>query len=169
MKNALLAFLFLVPSLGVAGTLPQKFPSGSTEKEIALHCVAVEYASWLANLVGSKVSNQMGGNNGRFTGESLNVPVMADWFTQMLGGKEAVSNARNKALKWEENWQSLGQTYFTPIKLGKGDPYVVREGEVLSEHLTACWDFFSRLSNKYNRSLVSKQRMTVTLPVETQN
>ncbi|AUQ74997.1 hypothetical protein [Phaeobacter piscinae] len=142
MKNALRAFLFLVPSLGVAGTLPQEFPHGSTEKEIALHCVAVNQAYALAILVGNRTSNQMGGNDGVFYGEELRASALADWFIELLGGQKAVSKARNKALTWKENWQSLGQTFFTPIRLGKGDPYLVREGEVLNVHLNACAGFF---------------------------
>jgi len=163
MRNTLRAFFLVVPSIGLTDALPQKFPDSATERDKILHCVAVEHSVTLASLVGAELVNQSGGKNGTYYGETVKVEMLADWFTESLGGEEVVAEARNRALSWEENWRSNGQTFWAPMMSGTGTPYNVREGALLASHQISCRDFFSLLAGKNHRDLYSSDTRTVDL------
>ena len=164
MRNALQAFLFLVPSIGLANELPQQFPDEATEKEKILHCAAVSEAHVLALLVGSNIAEAP------HTIDEMSTSMFADWFAVTLGGRDVIEKARTRALDWEENWKSNGRTFWSAmLSHDSSTPYNVWAGQLLVEHHFACVEFFQTLAQKYNRDIFSTEKRTVTLPFAVSN
>ena len=101
--------------------------------------------------------------------DEMSTSMFADWFAEMLGGRDVLDEARLVALDWEENWRSNGRTFWSAMLSGSSTPYNVFAGKLLVEHHFACEEFFQTLAKKYNRDIFSTEKRTATFPSAVSN
>ncbi len=163
-----MAVIALLPTLVTSEPLPPAFPKDRSTSELLKHCISVDYADTLASVFGGQLANNTRTDGFRLAA-STNIALPSSWVLTEIGGIQAMSDAQKVGLSWEENWKSLGRTYWSATHSQESSPYTVAEGRLLLDHSLACLDFKVEMTRLNGPVVNRKKSQRVSLPNEVQN
>jgi hypothetical protein len=160
----LLALVFvLLPTLATAGPMPAAFPKDRSTSDLLKHCIAVDHANTLASLFGGKLANEVR-TDGLRVGTNVKKALPSTWVLAEIGGVEAMKSAQKVGLSWDDNWRSLGRTYWSALHSKESAPYTVAKGQLLLDHFWECLGSWQQLSKLHGPIADPDEKHLVSLP-----
>ncbi|MGR3758725.1 hypothetical protein ACUXV3_01125 [Roseobacteraceae bacterium NS-SX3] len=163
-KGAALA-LSLAAASATADEMPADFPDADDRRSAIEHCLAVDYAFGLAHAYANHLRSLAGDGNEKST-RNVRGRSPAVWVIHYLGGEHIVENQFRIGASWDDNWRSLGQTYWYQMVAEEGSAYTVAEGGVLLDHFMRCLELKSEISPHSGSFYHPGKWVRYTLPEE---